>query len=112
MKWEPARSELTTISYSASRALHPPTEPGCSRVRQYMLVDIGNIRCRLRGRVGSEHTASCRGGEIQLHPHPARVVDTRRPPPSRGGWGHAARSTRIDQTRIGPTFPRGTSQPD
>ena len=25
------------------------------------------------GRVGSEHFASCRGGVIQLHPHPARV---------------------------------------
>src|SRR5205823_13799488 len=28
------------------------------------------------GRVGSEHFASCRGGVIQLHPHPARVLRT------------------------------------
>src|SRR5260370_3231742 len=58
----------------ASRALPPPTEPGCSRVRQYGLVDIGNIRCRLRGRVGSEHLANCRGGVMLIHPHPARVL--------------------------------------
>src|SRR5438094_4061206 len=40
-----------------------------------------------RGRVGSEHFASCRGGVIQLHPHPARVLRTLAdlPPPGGGG---------------------------
>src|SRR5205823_6919405 len=39
------------------------------------------------GRVGSEHFASCRGGVIQLHAHPARVLRTLAdlPPPGGGG---------------------------
>src|SRR5439155_2640696 len=51
-----------------------------------------------RGRVGSEHVASCRGGVNQLHPHPSRVY--RRSPTSPlqgevGAWIAHARSRPI-----------------
>ena len=69
---------------SASQYARPPTEPGCSRVRHYKLIDIGNIRCRLEREGRCRANARRRGGVSRLHPHPARVHDARRPPPSRG----------------------------
>src|SRR5216683_6137816 len=55
-----------------------------------------------RGRVGSEHIASCRGGVAQLHPHPARV--SRRladlPPPGGGGSLPQLQRERISYFRI------------
>src|SRR2546430_3190074 len=47
-----------------------------------------------RGRVGSEHVASCRGGVMQFHPHPARVLRTLADLPPPGGGGRMPRTER------------------
>src|SRR5205823_9355261 len=63
------------------------------------------------GRVGSEHFASCRGGVIQLHPHPARVLRTLADLPPPGGGGRMLPRPGRIHNRIPYHAPRRSSSP-
>src|SRR5438132_840288 len=72
-----------------------------------LLNDYARFTLPWRGRVGSEHIASCRGGVSQIHPHPARVLTTLAdlPPPGGGGRMRHSQWERSERDSVIPPAP-------
>src|SRR5207244_7411754 len=62
-----------------------PPNPGVPGFGNHELVDIGNIRCRRRGRVGSAHRALTGWGESVSPPPGSRLPTLADLPPPGGG---------------------------